>query len=466
MISTRFAPSPTGRFHIGVARTALFSYLWAKKNKGKFILRIDDTDKERSQKVFEEEIEKCLTLLEIKADQKFRQSERLERYKEVVEFLLEKGYAYRCYCTPQELEKYRQNALKAGLTPKYPRTCRNAGIKHLPYAVRFKVPDDILEVKFQDIVMKTIKVETTEIEDFTLMRSDGSPTYNLASVVDDADFKITHIIRGADHISNTPKQILLFSILGWVPQFAHLPLILPDEGDGKLSKREEFSKSIYVYDLIIKEGFLPEAIINHLARLGWAYGDKEVFSMQELIELFDITQVNSSPARYNFKKLYWLNSYWLKTISDDEIIKRLYIFIPDEFKKSFEDKREKIKKIMPQIKTRVRTMIEMKDMIIPLLNLEVYDTEGIKKFFNKTGENILLDFKRFLSEDGKFDSFLKQASERYGTRTVDVAQTIRLALYGKLVSPPLSDIIYVLGKEEVESRLDKAISMIRHTLSS
>lgn len=461
MVSTRFAPSPTGRFHIGVSRTALFSYLWAKKNKGKFILRIDDTDKERSQKVFEDEIEKCLDFLGIKADQKFRQSERFVRYKEVVEFLLEKGYAYRCYCTPEELEKYRQNALKTGLPPKYPRTCRNAGIRNQPYAVRFKVPDDILEVKFQDIVMKTIKVETTEIEDFTLMRSDGSPTYNLASVVDDADFRITHIIRGADHISNTPKQILLFSILGWVPQFAHLPLILPDEGEGKLSKREEFSKSIYVYDLIMKEGFLPEAIVNHLARLGWAYGDKEIFSMEELIELFDITQVNSSPARYNFKKLYWLNSYWIKAIQDDEILNKLYMFIPDEFKKMFDEKREKIKAVMPHIKTRVRTMIEMRDMILPIFHLDSYDQEGVRKFFNKIGESILLELKKFISQDGKFDSFLKETSEKYGIKTVDVAQTVRLALYGKLVSPPLSDVIYVLGQEEVMARIEKALALIR-----
>ncbi|MCS7213498.1 MAG: glutamate--tRNA ligase [Candidatus Calescibacterium sp.] len=462
MIVTRFAPSPTGRFHIGVARTALFSFLWAKKNKGKFILRIDDTDKERSKKSFEDEIEKCLKLLGIEPDEKFRQSERFGRYKEVVEFLLEKGYAYRCYCSPDELEKYRENALKAGLNPKYPKTCRNLQTKKdLPYAVRFKVPDDIFEVKFDDIVMRTIKVETSEIEDFVLMRSDGTPTYNLASVVDDFDYKITDIIRGADHISNTPKQILLFSILGRVPNFAHLPLILPDEGEGKLSKREDFSSSIYVYDLIMKDGFLPEAIVNHLARLGWAYGDKETFSIQELIELFDITEVNSSPARYNFKKLYWLNSHWIKTLTDEDIFTRLRDFIPDEIKKTFDEKKYSILKIIPQIKIRVRTMIEMRDMVIPILRFDSYDQEGAKKFFNQTGKMILLDFKRYIeSGDGRFEPFLKEASEKYGVKTADVAQTIRLAIYGKLVSPPLSDVIAAIGKDEAIKRIEMAINSI------
>lgn len=460
MVSTRFAPSPTGRFHIGVARTALFSYLWAKKNKGKFYLRIDDTDKERTQRVFEEEIEKCLELLGIRADEKFRQSERLERYKEVVEFLLDNGYAYRCYCAPEELERYRQNALKAGLNPKYPGTCRKAERREQVYAVRFKVPDDILEVSFNDLVMGTIKVDVADIEDFTLMRSDGSPTYNLASVVDDYDYGITHVIRGADHIPNTPKQILMFSILGRIPTFAHLPLILPDEGEGKLSKREDFSSTIYVYDLIMKEGFLPEAIVNHLARLGWSHGDREIFSLAELEELFDIANVNSSPARYNFKKLYWLNSYWIKKIPDNIILERLYEFIPDQFKRIFREKLDKISSIIPQVKLRVRTMLEMRDMILPIFHLDSYDEEGCRRFFNRTGKAILVDFKIFIAEDGRFEAFLKDTAEKYGVKNVDVAQTIRLAIYGKLVSPPLSDVIKVMDRDEIIRRLDRAINMI------
>lgn len=462
MVSTRFAPSPTGRFHIGVARTALFSYLWAKKNKGKFILRIDDTDKERSKKIFEEEIKKCLELLGIIPDEVFRQSERLERYKEVAEFLLENGYAYRCYCSPEELEEYRNKALKLGIPPKYPGKCRNIKEKkNGPYAIRFKVPEDIVEVKFEDIVMGTVKVKASDIEDFVLVRSDGTPTYNLASVVDDADFKITHIIRGADHISNTPKQLLLFSILGWIPEFAHIPLILPDEGEGKLSKREEFSTTIYVYDLIMKDGFLPEAVVNHLARLGWAYGDKEIFSMSELIELFDLKSVNSSPARYNFKKLQWLNSWWIKNLPDDELIKRLSYFIPDDLKKEFEAKKEKLKSLIPHVKTRVKTLVEMRDMILPVFYIRDYDKEGVNKFFNRNGKLILSDFKSFILEgNGNFDAFLTKTAEKYGMKKVEVAQTIRLAICGKLVSPPLSEIIKVMEKEELIKRVDKAIELI------
>lgn len=463
MVSTRFAPSPTGRFHIGVARTALFSYLWARKNRGKFILRIDDTDRERSQEVFEREIERCLELLGIRFDEKFRQSERTTRYREVVDLLLEKGLAYRCYCSPDELEAYRQRALSAGLSPRYPGTCRNSRRNGgQSWAVRFKVPDDTVSVSFKDMVMGEIKVDVAEIEDFVLMRSDGTPTYNLASVVDDTDFRITHVIRGADHISNTPKQMLLFSVLGWVPQFAHLPLILPDEGEGKLSKREDFSSSIYVYDLIMKEGFLPEAVVNHLARLGWAYGDKEVFSMEELEELFDIAHVRSSPARYNFKKLYWLNSYWIRTLPNDVIMARLYEFIPDELKESFGRKSGKLKEILAHVKVRVRTMVEMRDMILPIFRITGYDREGAERFFNQIGKLILMDFRKFVLEgsSGSLEMFLRETAQKYGLKTVDVAQTIRLAIYGKLVSPPLSEVIKVIDEDELVRRIDVALSLI------
>jgi glutamyl-tRNA synthetase len=221
MVKTRFAPSPTGRFHVGVARTALFSYLWARKNNGKFILRIDDTDKERSKKEFEDEIKEGLKFLGVEWDIEFRQSERLEVYKKIAFRLIEEGLAYKCYCSPEELEKYREEALKKKISPRYPKTCRYRKDSHeqdKPFAIRLKVPEDELYVEFEDLVMGKVKVDTSEIEDFVLLRSDGSPTYNLASVVDDAEYKITHIIRGADHISNTPKQILLFKFLGHIPQ--------------------------------------------------------------------------------------------------------------------------------------------------------------------------------------------------------------------------------------------------------
>ncbi len=463
MVITRFAPSPTGRFHVGVARTALFSYLWAKKNNGKFILRIDDTDKERSKIEYEEEIKAGLNFLGIKYDEIFRQSDRIARYKEVTDWLIENGFAYRCYCSPEELERYRQEALRKKMNPRYPGTCRSRKDfpKDKPFAVRFKVPDDIFTVEFEDLVMKKISVNSEEIEDFTLLRSNGLPTYNLASVVDDVDFKITHVIRGADHISNTPKQILLFRILGHIPQFAHLPLILPDEGEGKLSKRVESINSIYILDLK-KDGFLTEAVTNHLARLGWAYKDKEIFSMDELIQLFDISEVNRTPARYNFKKLYWLNSEWIKILPDDILIQRL-----SEFLDFSDTTAEKIKQILPAVKVRVNSLLEMANMIKPLLSVETYDEEGVKEFFNETGKYILEELKEKLAtlSDGEnsrleFDKILSELSQKYNVKKVFVAQVLRLALYGKLVSPPLYEVIRVLGIDETVKRIEKVIQRI------
>jgi glutamyl-tRNA synthetase len=466
MVKTRFAPSPTGRFHVGVARTALFSYLWARKNNGKFILRIDDTDKERSKKEFEDEIKEGLKFLGIDWDLEFRQSERLEIYKKIAFRLIDEGLAYKCYCSPEELEKYREEALKKKISPRYPKTCRTRkDSPDKPFAIRFKVPEDELYIEFEDLVMGKVKVDTSEIEDFVLLRSDGSPTYNLASVVDDAEFKITHIVRGADHISNTPKQILLFRFLGHIPEFAHIPLVLPDEGIGKLSKRaaQDVSK-IYILDLK-KEGFLQEAIVNHLARLGWSFGDKEIFSKDELIQLFDIKNIHRSPARYNFDKLYWLNSEWIKILDDSELIKRLSDFSGMKFS---EDQEKKIFKILPQVKIRVRNLREMLDMILPLFELKNYDVEGLEKFVKtQKGKFVLQEFIKklqdinFDGEDSKknFDFVMKEIADKVGEKVVFVAQTLRVALVGKLVSPPLFDVISAIGKDEALSRIKKALEL-------
>ena len=466
MVKTRFAPSPTGRFHVGVARTALFSYLWARKNNGKFILRIDDTDKERSKKEFEDEIKEGLKFLGIDWDLEFRQSEKLEIYKKIAFRLIDEGLAYKCYCSPEELEKYREEALRKKISPRYPKTCRTRkDFPDKPFAIRLKVPEDELYIEFEDLVMGKVKVDTSEIEDFVLLRSDGSPTYNLASVVDDAEFKITHIIRGADHISNTPKQILLFRFLGHIPEFAHIPLVLPDEGIGKLSKRaaQDVSK-IYILDLK-KEGFLQEAIVNHLARLGWSFGDKEIFSKDELIQLFDIKNIHRSPARYNFDKLYWLNSEWIKILDDSELIKRLSDFSGMKFS---EDQEKKIFKILPQVKIRVRNLKEMLDMILPLFELKNYDVEGLEKFVKtQKGKFVLQEFIKklqdinFDGEDSKknFDFVMKEIADKVGEKVVFVAQTLRVALVGKLVSPPLFDVISAIGKDEALSRIKKALEL-------
>ncbi|MFZ8803514.1 MAG: glutamate--tRNA ligase, partial [Candidatus Calescibacterium sp.] len=380
--------------------------------------------------------------------------------------LIDEGLAYKCYCSPEELEKYREEALRKKISPRYPKTCRTRkDSPDKPFAIRLKVPEDELYVEFEDLVMGKVRVDTSEIEDFVLLRSDGSPTYNLASVVDDAEFKITHIIRGADHISNTPKQILLFRFLGHIPEFAHIPLVLPDEGIGKLSKRaaQDVSK-IYILDLK-KEGFLQEAIVNHLARLGWSFGDKEIFSKDELIQLFDIKNIHRSPARYNFDKLYWLNSEWIKILDDSELIKRLSDFSGMKFS---EDQEKKIFKILPQVKIRVRNLKEMLDMILPLFELKNYDVEGLEKFVKtQKGKFVLQEFIKklqdinFDGEDSKknFDFVMKEIADKVGEKVVFVAQTLRVALVGKLVSPPLFDVISAIGKDEALSRIKKALEL-------
>ncbi len=481
-IKTRFAPSPTGRFHVGVARTALFSYLWAKKNSGEFILRIDDTDKERSKQEYEEEIKNGMLWLGMRWDEEFRQSERLQRYMEVAEKLLDEGLAYRCYCSPEELEKWRQEALRRKLNPKYPGTCRDRKDNPSgPYAIRFKVPDDIYSVEFNDLVMRHVKFDVSEIEDFVLVRQNGLPTYNLTSVVDDADYKITHIIRGADHISNTPKQILLFRILGHEPEFAHIPLVYPDEGKGKLSKRleekifrggERAVSSIYILDLK-DEGFLSEAVVNHLARLGWSHGDKEIFSMEELERLFDIKEVGRSPARYNFEKLYWLNSQWIKMLDDNVLLERVKPFLDFDLNK--DDVRRKILSIMPEVKIRVKTLRDMADMLSPIFEVHSYDGEAVRKFLNEKGREILskalsrlhdIDFPsdgasdtKVQEERKKFDTMMRELAEEFGVKVVFVAQTLRVALYGRTVSPPLFEVIKAIGKDEAIKRIKKAMEI-------
>jgi len=318
MVRVRFAPSPTGHLHIGSARTALFNWLFARKMGGVFILRIEDTDLRRNVDEAFSAILSAMDWLGLHRDEgPYYQSQRLKLYREAVEKLLEEGYAYPCYCLPEELEERRREALKRGEKPMYDRHCRELSAEERERleregrkpAIRFKVP---LEGKtvFRDIIRGEIEFVNEEIEDFVIMRKDGIPTYNLACVVDDFHMQITHIIRGEDHISNTPKQILLYKALGYpLPQFAHLPMILgPDKS--RLSKRHG-ATSINEYR---EQGFLPEAMLNFLALLGWSPGgNREIISREEMIEEFSLERVKRHPAIFNYDKLVWLNSHYMKT---------------------------------------------------------------------------------------------------------------------------------------------------------
>src|SRR5215470_3639655 len=310
-VRSRFAPSPTGNLHIGGARTALFAYLYAKQQQGTFILRIDDTDRQRSTQEYHDEILDALRWLKLNWDEgPYYQSQRSELYQAAAERLLREGKAYRCYCTAEEVEAKRKAAMATGAKPAYDGTCRD--LKPLPgdtrpFALRFKGPKEG-ETVVDDIIKGRVVFQNLELDDLILVRSDGTPVYNFCSVFDDADLHITHIVRGDDHLTNTPRQILLFQALGAeLPRFAHLPLILGNDR-APLSKRHG-ATAVRAYK---EQGYLPEALVNFLARLGWASGDQEIFSHEELIEKFRLEDVGKSAGVFNAEKLQWLNSHYLK----------------------------------------------------------------------------------------------------------------------------------------------------------
>ena len=357
MIITRFPPSPTGYLHIGGARTALFNWLFARHHKGKFILRIEDTDKVRSKKEYVEDIIEGLKWLGLNWDEgPYFQSERLNIYKEHIERLLSEGKAYYCHCSPEELERKRQKALAQGKKPRYDGTCRYKNLPPKPGAVvRFK-SNLAGETILNDLIHGPIIFNNAELDDWIIQRSDGTPTYNFVVVVDDALMGITHVIRGDDHINNTPKQLQLYQALGYKPpQFAHVPMILgPDKS--KLSKRHGAS-SILEYR---EKGFLPQALVNFLVRLGWSYGDQEIFSLEELIEKFDISRIGKSPAIFNFEKLLWLNAHYIKELKDENLAELLIPFLN---KKNYPPTpKDYVIKVVRTLNTRAKTLEEMAEM--------------------------------------------------------------------------------------------------------
>ena len=309
-VITRFAPSPTGYLHVGGARTALFSWLYARQQGGRFILRIEDTDQARSSKEAEQAILDGMNWLGLDYDaEPVYQTDRFTRYDEVITQLLATGFAYRCTCSTERLTALRAEQLAAKQKPRYDGHCRNRQVSAAqPHVVRFCQPA-AGDVVFTDQVRGTIQVQNQELDDLIIRRTDGSPTYNLTVVVDDHDMGITHVIRGDDHINNTPRQIHLYRALGWdQPTFAHIPMILGEDGS-RLSKRHGAVSVLHYRET----GFLPEAMLNYLARLGWSHGDQEIFSQEELIQHFSLTAVNTAPASFNLKKLHWLNQHYLKT---------------------------------------------------------------------------------------------------------------------------------------------------------
>ena len=463
MVITRFPPSPTGHLHLGGARTALFNWLFTRHNQGKFILRFEDTDRERSKPEYVKSIIEALKWLGLDWDEgPYFQSKRLEIYQKYAQKLFEEGKAYYCECSKEILEEKKKKMLEKGLKPRYDGTCREKNLgPGEGRTLRIKAPE-IGEIVFEDLLRGKIVFPAEEIDDFIILRSDGTPTYHFAVVIDDITMGITHVIRGDDHISNTPKQLLIYKALEVdPPEFAHIPMVLGSDG-ARLSKRHG-AKSILEYR---DAGFLPKALLNYLARLGWGYGDQEYFTVEELIEKFDLKSINLSPARFDQNKLLAINAYWIKNSDNKYLLEYLKYFLRNYDLNKFSE--EYLLSAIETVKTRSKTLVEMADMIKFYLVEEItYDLDGAKKFLipeikpllKKIGE----DLKDLPLEEKKLEEYFRNLAEESGIKLKNIAQAVRIALTGKTVSPGLFEIIKVLGKERVEKRLKKAINFIKNT---
>jgi len=461
-VRVRFAPSPTGYLHIGGARTALFNWLFARQKKGSFILRIEDTDVERSTREAIDAIIDSLKWLGLDWDEgPILQSQKFDLYKDHARRLLAEGKAYRCWCSPEELDEKRKRAMKEGKKPKYDGKCRErtAPFPDGPYAIRFKAPQSG-QTEVDDIIRGKVTFENSELDDLIILRSDGTPTYNLCVVVDDVDMKITHVIRGDDHLNNTPRQALLYQAFGCpTPQFAHVPLILGQD-KARLSKRHG-ATSVTAYR---EMGYLPQALVNYLARLGWSYGDQEVFSSQELIEKFDLSKVGKSSGVFNPDKLLWLNAHYIRQKGPDELFELVAPFL--EKLGSRPSKEENFLALLKLIAERSRTLDEMAVMSEFYFRDElVYDMEAGKKIISEnTGTRIneIKEALNCLSSFGRKD--IEQVFQKYvaekDVQLKEVAQPVRLAVTGRTVSPGLYEILEILGKTKVVSRLERFLKTI------
>lgn len=467
-VRTRFAPSPTGYLHIGGARTALFNYLFARHHGGKFILRIEDTDRERSTPEAIQAILEAMKWLELDHDEgPYYQTERYPLYKGKIHELLAKGMAYPCTCTALELDAKRQAAMKEKRKPSYDGTCRppNGAVAPLPtgkaYTVRFRSPRDGTTV-VKDEVKGEVVFDNRELDDLIIARSDGTPTYNFCVVIDDIDMRITHIIRGDDHLSNTPRQIQLYEAFGHpLPQFAHVPLILGTD-KARLSKRHGATSVTAYRDM----GYLPEAVVNYLVRLGWSHGDQEIFSRAELIEKFSLESVGKAAGMFNPEKFLWLNSHYLKSKSLAQLADDVMPFIAA---KGYPVPRDKpwLEKMVATLRERAKTLAELVESAHYYLTDDLsLDEKAAKKFLTPEAAEPLKSLIGRLSTLNDFD---EAGIEREFTATLQekgipmgkLAQPVRVALTGSTMSPGIHDVIAVIGKERTLKRLQSALQYIQ-----
>jgi len=459
MVITRFAPSPTGYLHIGGLRTALYCYLWSKKNSGKFLLRIEDTDLKRNSKEAALAIEEAFSWTNLSHDEKpIYQSTRFDIYKSYVKQLLDEGRAYRCYMSRQELDELRETQRANKIRPHYDGRYRDfkgeppAGVEPV---IRIKAPTEG-EISFVDGVKGEVHFSVEDmLDDFIIARSDGTPTYNFVVAIDDALMGVSDVIRGDDHLSNTPKQIVIYEALGFkTPKFYHVPMILNNQGK-KLSKRDG-ALDVMEYK---NEGYLPEALLNFLVRLGWSHGDQEIFSLDEMVEFFNPSDINKSASAYNEEKLVWINSQYIKKLPVKRLLKELEFFgvnIED-----FNKKTELIDLLRDRAKTIKELAVMVKNIVDEPTN---YDEKAYKKFIKGDALEILKAFKETLTAHeecrsaAEFEEVAKGFLQTRGLKLKELAQPIRIAMVGSAVSPSVFEVLNTVGHKNIIARIEKLLN--------
>ncbi len=467
-IRTRFAPSPTGFLHVGGARTALFAWLQARANQGAFILRIEDTDLERSTAESVQAILDGMAWLGLNHDEgPIYQTHRFDRYAEVVQQLLDEDKAYHCYCPKERLELLREQQMKDGIKPRYDGKCRNPGV--VPEAilpvVRFRNPPDG-NVVFDDLVRGSISISNQELDDLIIARSDGSPTYNFTVVVDDMDMQVTHVIRGDDHINNTPRQINIYHALGAEPPaFGHVPMILGQDG-ARLSKRHGAVGVMQYRD----DGYLPQALLNYLVRLGWSHGDQEVFSLEEMVKLFDIKDVNRKASAFNPEKLDWLNQYYMKTLPATDVAAQLAWHFTDQGINTQEG--PALEDVVTVQAERVKTLKEMAaHSRVFFETYDEFDANAAKKHLRPVAaESLQAMLNNLQSLDDWSPDALHDVIDTVAARLEvgmgKVAQPLRVALTGTGVSPSIDKTLWLMGKKRSLEGIAKALDFIKARIAA
>ncbi|MBL4942120.1 MAG: glutamate--tRNA ligase [Colwellia sp.] len=467
-LTTRFAPSPTGYLHVGGARTALYSWLYAKKNGGDFILRIEDTDIERSSQASVDAIMDGMNWLNLEwTHGPYFQTKRFDRYKEVIEQLLASNNAYRCYSTSEEVEVMREQAKAKGDIEKYNGLWRERSDHPTdkPYVIRFKNPlEGVVVIK--DMVKGDITISNEQLDDLIIARSDGTPTYNLTVVVDDWDMKVSHVVRGDDHISNTPKQINILTALGaQIPEYAHIPMILGDDGK-RLSKRHGAVGVMQYRD----DGYLPEALLNYLVRLGWSHGDQEIFSRKEMIALFDLKDCNRAPSGFNTEKLIWVNQHYMKTLAPEYVAEHLAWHMQEQGINT--DNGPALAEIVKVQADRVKTLKEMAEISRYFFeDFTELDAKAVKKHLRPVVKEPLLLVKAKLAALTNWQpEFIHAAINDTATELAvgmgKVGMPLRVAATGGGNSPSLDITLALLNKDKVLARIDQALVLVEERIAN